>query len=547
MIRRLSPFALVLVVAAGCSVPPALPLEADPTWAHLPLPGGNHALAVAPVRAAAPGDLQSWPEVTRTERRGAPARLAEREYALRLAPPARELQERLASVAGWVLSQGRPARLLTGPAGDSEGLRLDLVVHEYRVAWVERGDWWWPNLLLFYGPGLYPVVLIPDERYEVALRATLELVDGASGRPVASERFRVSYERDLNDAQRGWSLSGLLFLYPWFLDDGDLSAVEEVLRSHVAEALMREVALWLRGLVPLDLGVGAPDEPGTPAAGEPAPALVGAGPRTFALVVVPAGPGEIPDPSPWTTALADALQEAAGVDGVEVLAGGGATPAALLATLARVGARMRSGDALLVYHGGRGVPASAPAALALDRGALPLAQLADAVARAVPSGGRVTFLLDNHVPRLVRRPGQQSPRNWVGAFGALSRSRDWVLLAAVDRDARPASAPGPWSLAASLTAALRSGVGRRVSAAALAEAARGRVPAGAARSVLLRGERHREPLVLPGGGWAPAPETTAVPPPPPPAPAEAPEGVDRAPARDPLAPSLPRARRETAR
>ncbi|MEZ6187956.1 MAG: hypothetical protein R3F62_23475 [Planctomycetota bacterium] len=123
-----------------------------------------------------------------------------------------------------------------------------------------------------------PVVLIADEVYEVGLAARVSVVHVGSGRALLERDFVVSHRRALNDPERGWSVSGLLFLYPYTLDADAYADVREALWPHAQEALALEVLTWLREALPPRLAEADALELREPATDEEPEAEVPTGP-----------------------------------------------------------------------------------------------------------------------------------------------------------------------------------------------------------------------------------------------------------------------------
>lgn len=460
-IRALAAGLIALLSSVGCSVPPAIPLERDPSLAGLALtPERSLAapLAVAPLNDATRGAAPApWPTFT-----GWPApwqltgelveagALPPRDYEWRPPrAPVGDWERALASTLSWGLCGGRsvatlpPAladdaaarRVALAGAAEAAGAQLlvDVTVLDYRAAWCGRdGAWWWANLFLFYGPGIYPVVLIPDELYEVALRVRVEVVHARTGTPLAGRELLVRSERSLNDAQRGWSLSGLLFLYPFTLDDDALREVEAALRPHAQVALTREVLLWLREELPPRLA--EPRVLDLLERGDPARA------RTAALVIGADGPPRqaADRPAPLAAAEADARAVAAALRErglgrhVRLLLREQATPAAIRAALRELGQTLLGSDRLLVHYAGFGrTDLEGAPALVLDGEPLPLTELERAVAEAVPAETSVTFVLDASFGGRGGRtyPGGSPPEKEVLAPLWEGHPR-WVVLAA---------------------------------------------------------------------------------------------------------------------
>jgi len=287
---------LALACLAGCSVAPPLPLADDPDLSAECLPAGQRfgwRLGVAATDQAylGEGELAGWGELaalgsgttTAVDSGADPAPvdsqsvavvgsgevaavvsehpLAAREYAWE-APPslAGELSTRLSDACSWALTTSatltiQPPASADDPSGellsmaDAEG--VDLLLHlellDQRVAWVERdGGWWIANALLFYGPGLFPVVMIADEVFEVGLRVRVTVVDVQGRRALLAREFAAVEQRSLNDPERGWSLSGFFFLYPYTLDEGAYASVREALLPHALKDLELQVLRWLR-------------------------------------------------------------------------------------------------------------------------------------------------------------------------------------------------------------------------------------------------------------------------------------------------------------
>ncbi|MCA8922464.1 MAG: hypothetical protein KDD82_11685 [Planctomycetes bacterium] len=193
-------------------------------------------------------------------------RLAERPNRWSAPPSAAGLVgARLTRVCSWAFSR-EPVVSLVVSADDPGDLqarllelaadeRAELLIHvdllEQQVAWVRRdGAWWWANFVLFYGPGLLPVVMIADEVYEVGLHARVSVIHLESGRPLLAREFTAVHERSLNDSERGWSLSGFFFLYPYTLSGDDYEDVRDALLPHALKELELQVVRWLEEELP---------------------------------------------------------------------------------------------------------------------------------------------------------------------------------------------------------------------------------------------------------------------------------------------------------
>ncbi len=273
--RRAVLLCCCLPLLFGCAVEPPIPLEKDPRYVELPLAdtaqiASQLAVVVTASSPTTPSSL--WPALPSTPGTSVDTTntdLEPREYAW--SPPQHDLpatQRRLATLLSWALTGGDPlvelsteassaqapglrGRLRTAALSEGAELLVSMELSDCRVAWVGRdGLWWLSNFLLFYGPGIYPVVLIPDEVYEVSLRARVSVVHVGSGLSLASRTFLATHQRSLNDAQRGWSLTGLLFLYPYTLDKGDFEHVLEALLPHARKELERQALTWLREELP---------------------------------------------------------------------------------------------------------------------------------------------------------------------------------------------------------------------------------------------------------------------------------------------------------
>ncbi len=471
-----------LVTLAGCSVDPPLPLEADPAHLGVALRADERPhvrVGLAPTlvslrgpsrRPWAPSEVEVAVEVAAVGSAHAAAvasggvaavtsgvaerargddgpGLPPREYAW--SPPHVDgpaLDARLSTALGWALSgealprlEGRgddAARLLR--AADDAGLDLlvQAEVRDARAAWVGRaGAAWWVDALVFYGLGL-PLVMIENETYEAALRASVTVVHARSGRALLERTFVARAERALNDPQRGWDLGGLFFLHPYTLDDDDLAHVHEALHPHAVKDLERQAAAWLRDALPARLR-----EPGVRALlqhGDPSLA------RVFALVVGAAGPqvSSLDRPPPLLAAERDAREvervlRASGdvpAERLVTLTGAEATRGRALAALERLGRRMVEGDRLIFYYAGYGwFDPAGDASLLLDGEApLSLRALAEHAARAVP--GQVTFVLDTSFGGTGGRTFPGAPTLPDGALLPLTARPTWRALVA--------SAPG---------------------------------------------------------------------------------------------------------
>ncbi len=361
----------------------------------------------------------------------------------------RALHDGLVAAAGHALAGGgSPARV--GPVGplelaavqDREGeaapdLVLALDVRAVHAAWVDRGALWWLDAGLFWIGGVLPIVFVPDETFEVALLGQLELVDARSGRVLRSAPIVARAEDTLNDPQRGWSLSGLLFLYPWTLEPEDLEPVWEALWPHARREVERAAARFLVEASRGDLTAPAPAEaPAGPAGADPAAAKPTLRGRTFALVIGHDGPPPLEGgPAPLQGAVVDARALARHLDRSDVndparltlLTGAAATPEAVLDAVAALGRAVGPEDRLVVAYAGYGATdlGGAPA-LVLGERPLPLRALADAAAKHVR--GAVVWVLDTSFQGAGGRtypgaPGRGDP------LAALARPR-WGALAA---------------------------------------------------------------------------------------------------------------------
>lgn len=417
---------LVAVLGAiGCSIDPPVPLERDPEHRALAraIP---HRLALAPVTRSylegRPG--RTWPTLGAGSDRRAP-RWASREYTWTAPVDAKRLRSRFARVLGWAFQrEGRVLPLAGGAEAAAlrsaaEALHADLLIDidvtGCRASWVERdGLAWWGNFALFYGLGI-PIPFIADEVYEVELRARVGVVHVRSGRRILDRRFRVTERRSLNEPERGWTLSGFLFLYPYLLDEDDFGDVQAALYPHAQKQLELAVVRWLATALPKRLN--QPPVRELIVAGDPQQA------RTYALVLGANGPQSdaVDRPRPLLRAVADAQSVSktlvetrlvASPSRVSTLVGAGATPAAILAEVRRLGRRMLGNDQLLIYYAGYGrTDGKGNPHLLLDRDTLSLSALASAVRASVPDGAKVGFLLDTSFGGVRGRtyPGGRQP------------------------------------------------------------------------------------------------------------------------------------------
>lgn len=460
---------VALACSTGCAVDPPTPLERDPE--HVALSEGSSLdlrLAVAPVelpqRSAGVASLGSavgaWPE---------------REYASESAVPldARELQRRLARVGTWVLG-GEEALLASEVAGEdapallaqaeAEGaellVRLELL--KSRASWIERdGLWWWGNLFLFWGIGVYPMLFVSDEVYAVELLARVEVREVRSGRVLLDQTLAAGHARSLNHPQRGWSVGGLLWLHPYTLDEEDYREVGRALYPHARKDLERQVAQLLSTKLRPKV------EPLLPQIR--AGAL---GPRLRALVIGVNGPSaewDFDHPGPLAGAEQDAADvakhlRACGVRPV-VLSGGAATREAIRANLRRLAEGMRASDRLLVYFAGFGRTdrEGLPAWIAAD-GALTLAPLADELAGVAPPEARIDLVCDASFGALGG--GRTFPGGAPlarGSLGVLVEERPWRLLCAArpEQTAVESKAPHPRGLFSEWLLTAAAGAGDR--------------------------------------------------------------------------------------
>lgn len=302
--RSVNAVLLALACLAGCSVAPPLPLADDPDLSLECLPAGERfdwRLGVAATDQAylGEGELAGWGQLaalgsvtttavasavdlaavdsTTPTPVGSPSvavvgsgevaavvsehPLAVRDYTWETPPSlAGQLSSRLSDACSWALTTSatltiQPPASADDPSGEllsmaaAEG--VDLLLHvellDQRVAWVERdGGWWVANFLLFYGPGLFPVVMIADEVFEVGVRVRVTLVDVEGRRALLAREFAAVEQRSLNDSERGWSLSGFFFLYPYTLDEDAYASVQEALLPHALKDLELQVVRWLR-------------------------------------------------------------------------------------------------------------------------------------------------------------------------------------------------------------------------------------------------------------------------------------------------------------
>lgn len=521
--------AALALASTACSVAPAVPVELAPDTRDLALgPEDRLDLTIAVAHVQVGSNAQrdanaygTWPGPSDlTTGVTGPPPLPEREYSSRLPFTESEtLQRRISEVTSWLLCGGHPAPILAPPSDPSPSavraaaeaagadLLLELTVLDYQAAWVERDTWWWPNFLLFYGPGLIPVVLIPDERYEVAIRAQVELVHVRTGRRIAGRGFVSTVERALNDPQRGWSLSGLLFLYPWFLDDGDFEEVEAALRPHATEALLADVAPWLRTALPAALR--QPRVAELVSQGDAAQA------RTYALVVGASRPADddvvgVP-PQPIFDLDVRALNDRLRIGGIQqphhrTLVGRTATRADVIEALADLGRHMLGHDRLVVYYAGYGqTDAYGHPSLTLDGLPMTLRELASAVAHNVPAESLVLFLLDTSFGGATGRtlPGGRPPDPdglleplWLG-------HPRWVVLAATapDQPAPLKGSRGHSPFAAALVDSTRADQNgdERLSPLELARWCDQHLTAeGHDQRVTLRGQQRRAPVLRTG-------------------------------------------------
>ncbi|MBL4843920.1 MAG: caspase family protein [Planctomycetes bacterium] len=370
-----------------------------------------------------------------------------REYAIDQLPlDAKKVQRRLATVAGLAL--GSQVALLGGetaadPVSAAEAsnaevlLKLDLL--QSRVSWVGRdGLWWWADLFLFWGLGVWPVVFVPDEVYEYELRARLQAIEVRSGRSVHTEEFSVSYRRSLNHAQRGWSVGGLLWLHPYTLSEEDLAFVGQALWPQVANLLERHVATTLVEEVHPKLKTLLPQiQDGS------------LGPRLRALVVGlnDSASGEqvrLDGAERDAESVAEHLR-ACGVNPT-LLSGRAASREGITEALRELAGHLRGRDRLLVYFAGFGTTDSEgkPALVTAD-GPLPLRELSDGLARWIPPETRVDLVIDASFGALAggrTLPGGTKLAR--SSLGVLVKGRPWRLICAArpEETAIEGGAPG---------------------------------------------------------------------------------------------------------
>lgn len=439
---RLLPLALALPLAA-CSVSPPTPVEADGELARLVLPADARPqlkLAIAPIAATglgmsapvfdegvAPLDTSDALAVRQPLQ---DQRLPEREYGwddgLKQVDLAR-LQARSAELIGWSLLAETPLTIAGGQtslgadalleAAEASGadLLLSLDVRQVRSAWVERdGFMWWFDLFMFYGPGIYPIVFVPDEVYEVAALVRAQVVHVRSGRVLLERDLLGSHVDSLNDPQRGWSLGGLLFLHPYTLDEDDYQTVFEALWPHAEKQLETALLGWLSAELPARLAAAEVQD------------LIKLGDarrtRTLALAIGAPGPRVIdakldrPPPLAGATTDAEAFAallresgEVARADQLVLLTGEQASGERALAAVAGLGKKMLGRDRLVIYCAGYGgFDASGRAVLHLEGGEVTLEALAGAVAKAVPAESQVVWVLDTSF-------GGEGGRTWPSA------------------------------------------------------------------------------------------------------------------------------------
>lgn len=446
--RRHSLAWLLPLLFAGCSVDPPPPPEADPELAALvfaPAARPSQRLAVSlsasglglPAPAWGVATVGSGAEVARVV-----SSLPAREYAWD-ASQVDQAGLLAAAADGLVRAGARVAVRCAGSASADELLEAaesggaELLVHldlrQARSAWVERGGfWWWFDLAMFYVPGIYPIVLVPDEVYEVSALARVQVVHVQSGRVLLQSDLVGRAEDMLNDAQRGWSLGGLLFLHPWTLDEDDYQTVFEALWPHAQRALEKELLRWLVTELPGSLA-GAQE---LLSKGDPARA------RTLALVIGAPGPAVqdgLDRPPPLRGASSDAqgvaalLRESGEVArerDLVLLHGPAANRERVLGAARDLAGRLRPGDRLLVHYSGYGLhDARGRAALLLDGTELPLHELAGELARAA-AGVRVTWVLDTSFAGAGGRTWPGAPVSDPAAALAPIRRKGWDGLLA---------------------------------------------------------------------------------------------------------------------
>lgn len=427
---------------AACSVAPPLGVREDPELEHLGgllLSSGRSvrvpALAVGPVtrsyvdpREAVYGPEQgalAGPLDRKRPEDGASAPREEEDAESQHAwtkPPleAARLQQRIADLLSWSLCEGKPLPTIDAGSLASIGsssrprlcaaadkkraqLLVQVDVTENRVSWVSRELWWWLDLLLLWGGGVLPVVLVPDEVYEARITARLTIVHARTGVVVVQREYTGAERRTLNSPQRGLSISGLFGLHPFSLspDEDGYGKAYEALGHHALKALEREIASGLRRSLPEAFE--RPEVRKLLRDGTEATA------RTYAIVVGHDGPRVVEPRPPLRFARNDAETVAAWLiesgtaqsrDHLHVLVDEDATPDRICESVKDLAPQLLGLDRLLFYCAGYGrTDAAGRPVLVLGggKGELPLATLARELEKALITEGqnpRVVFLLD---------------------------------------------------------------------------------------------------------------------------------------------------------
>jgi hypothetical protein len=447
-------------LVAGCTVDQPIPLEKDPEFAALGKPLSEDArwtpqraplLAVAPVRTAY---MQAGPAKTADDE--------DLPYSWDKPPlDTTKLQKRLARIASWSLyGNEREVPLVDHAALGADSSRervceeadrlgaqliLQLDVTHARVAWVRRdGIWWWGNLALFWIAGVVPVVFIPDEIFQVDLQAELAVIHARSGKVLLQSPISGRYERSLNDAQRGFTITGLFWLDPYFLnaESGDYRPAYDMLLPHALKDLGRAAATELRRALPEVLQ--APKHRKLLQEGTETSA------RTYAIVIGHNGPRAVEPRPPLrhaetdAEALAAALTESQTVkpEHLRLLVNEDATPDRVRGALDELGPLLLKRDRLLVYFAGYGRTNDAGKPyLVLGKQNLPVATLSAECARTtveLGNGPQIVFVLDTSFGALARGrnyrsakdPGGPAPdaRSYLSSLGR--KALRWTVIAA---------------------------------------------------------------------------------------------------------------------
>jgi hypothetical protein len=485
---RLLSVAFACALLGGCTAPP-IPLTADPDLVELSAPLEGEAakewnppsMAVAPVRLAYRG-VAPDPENGDTWGRpplDADALQRDLQRDLRWALLAWDERERLRQ-PDWPLALGPDDMKRTSlrewtprncDAAEQAGAQLvaQLDVEVAQVSFRGRTFMWWVDFVLFWGFGAVPAIAIPDEIYEVELRARFTVLRARTQEVLTSRAYEVSHKETLNDFERGLSVSSIFFTHELFLRPGeeDFGDAFRALAPHALKELRRRILVDLRRELPEQLAQrGRLFEDGGK---EEA--------RTFAVLI---GEGD-PNPHGWSD-RADPVSARSDVDELEklLLASGAVRPAdcytvvepkakgSVLDVLRRVGERALACDQVLIYFSGFGTTLAAGDAPALvldgppEAPYLTLKEIHDACREFLRP--RVLFVFDASFGgpaegRTFRRPGTdvggRAPlRGALAALGSTGLRWTAIVAARPDQPARERADGG-----GVLTFALRRALG----------------------------------------------------------------------------------------